>query len=274
MYLVYLSFMSSSSKLQPNPHPPHHLSVIVPFRNRLEELMQFIPHIHSFLTRQGVSHTIRVIHQTDHDHRFNRAALINVGFILSQRDGKTDYVAMHDVDLLPLNDDLKYSFPGDGSALHLSSPTLHPKYHYDNFVGGILIMTMKDFVLLNGMSNRYWGWGLEDDEFFVRMKDEGIRVVRPEGIKTGIKDSFLHVHHPNHRRDQAKLFNQREVSRKRDRITGVHNVQYHLRQERRMTIDSAPFVMYDVELVCDIKQTPWCVNKSKVNETRQLLLKL
>ena len=51
---------------------------------------------------------------------------------------------MHDVDLLPLNDELKYSFPQAG-PLHVSSPELHPLYHYKTFVGGILIMSRGQF---------------------------------------------------------------------------------------------------------------------------------
>jgi hypothetical protein len=42
--------------------------------------------------------------KADH-HRFNRAALINAGFLLSSDD--CDYIAMHDVDLLPLNPQLR-----------------------------------------------------------------------------------------------------------------------------------------------------------------------
>ena len=53
-------------------------------------------------------------------------------------------MVMHDIDLLPLNDDLKYSFPYRG-PLHISSPELHPLYHYKTFVGGILIMSRGQF---------------------------------------------------------------------------------------------------------------------------------
>ena len=101
---------------------------------------------------------------------------------------------MHDVDLIPINPQLKYSFPEEGNALHIASPETHPKYHYDKFVGGILVLTSKDFQKLNGLSNRYWGWGLEDDEFYLRMKQGGIKVIRPENIKTGTKDTFRWVH--------------------------------------------------------------------------------
>lgn len=74
--------------------------------------------------------------------RFNRATLLNIGFLLSRNE--CDYMAMHDVDLLPLNDDLKYSYPYRG-PLHVSSPELHPLYHYKTFVGGILIMSRDQF---------------------------------------------------------------------------------------------------------------------------------
>ena len=41
--------------------------------------------------------------------RFNRAALINIGFMKTKDE--CDYLVMHDVDLLPNNPDLLYTFP-------------------------------------------------------------------------------------------------------------------------------------------------------------------
>ena len=43
----------------------HQLAVIVPFRNRYEEMMEFVPHIHGFLERQNVKHKIWIINQAD-----------------------------------------------------------------------------------------------------------------------------------------------------------------------------------------------------------------
>lgn len=75
-------------------------------------------------------------------HRFNRASLINVGYIESGND--TDYIAMHDVDLLPLNEALDYGFPEEG-PFHVASPELHPLYHYKTYVGGILLLTKQHY---------------------------------------------------------------------------------------------------------------------------------
>lgn len=40
------------------------------------------------------------------------------------------------------------------------------------------------------MSNKYWGWGLEDDEFYIRLKEAKIQVYRPINITTGKDNTF------------------------------------------------------------------------------------
>ena len=74
--------------------------------------------------------------------RFNRASLLNIGFLLSRNE--CDYMVMHDIDLLPTNNALPYPYPSEG-PFHVSSPELHPLYHYKTFVGGILIMSREQF---------------------------------------------------------------------------------------------------------------------------------
>lgn len=238
------------------------LAIIVPFRDRFDELLQFAPHMAAFLSKQGVPFHIFVVNQNDR-YRFNRASLINVGF-LQVRDGY-DYFAMHDVDLLPLNDNLRYEYPEHG-PLHISGPEYHPKYHYAAFIGGILLLRMDHFAQLNGMSNRYWGWGLEDDEFYVRIKEAGLEVTRPKNVSTGTADTFRHVHDRVHRRrDTTKCFNQREVTRKRDRETGLSTIAYSLHSRRELTIDGVPVTVLNVDLQCDKQRTPWCECEPKVD---------
>ncbi|KAF7490342.1 Beta-1, 4-galactosyltransferase 7 [Sarcoptes scabiei] len=184
------------------------LAVIIPFRERFNQLLQFIPHMSAFLRKQNISHQFFVINQVD-NYRFNRGALINVGFLIARN--RSTYIAMHDVDLLPLNEQLSYRFPSDG-PFHISAPHLHPKYNYRTYVGGILLMQNEHFQLVNGFSNRYFGWGLEDDEFYARLKEAHLKIYRPENISTNKSNTFVHLHDPNiYKRDTAKLFNQREV---------------------------------------------------------------
>lgn len=232
------------------------LAILVPFRDRFDELLQFAPHMTKFLHRQAIPHHIFVLNQVDR-YRFNRASLINVGFLYTNKEH--DYIAMHDVDLLPLNDQLHYEYPNDG-PFHVAAPDLHPKYHYKTFVGGILLVKNEHFELMNGMSNRYWGWGLEDDEFYVRMKDANLPVSRPTNINTGINNTFAHVHDRAHRkRDTAKCFNQREVTRKRDRETGLSTLKYEIRSINKLQIDDvANVTVLNIQLMCNHQETPWC----------------
>ena len=46
----------------------HRLAVIVPFRDRYDEMIEFVPHMHAFLQRQEVDHQIWIINQVD-NHR-------------------------------------------------------------------------------------------------------------------------------------------------------------------------------------------------------------
>ncbi|XP_065582470.1 beta-1,4-galactosyltransferase 7-like isoform X2 [Artemia franciscana] len=208
------------------PKPSHKLALIIPVRDRLEELLEFIPYMKKFLGNQGVTSEILVINQGD-GYRFNRASLINSGFrLMKQHCPDCDYFAMHDVDLLPLNPELKYSYPEHG-PLHLAAPHLHPKYHYDKFVGGILLLTISQFELVNGMSNRYWGWGLEDDEFYVRLKQANITIQRPGNLTTDSTNTFKHMHNARVRkRDYRYCYDQKKASLRRDYDSGVNNVNF------------------------------------------------
>lgn len=178
--------IASESKMSSSVSKKKRLAILVPFRDRFEELLEFVPYIYGFLEKQDIQFHIFVIQQKD-SNRFNRASLINVGFLQTKDD--YDYIAMHDVDLLPLNDNLKYDYPENG-PYHISSPDTHPRYYYKTFIGGILLIKKDHFELVNGMSNNYWGWGLEDDEFYVRIKEAGLKVTRPSNITTGRDNTF------------------------------------------------------------------------------------
>ena len=172
----------------------HFLCLIIPFRDRFEELNEFVPMISEFLNKKSIAHAIFVVNQID-TLRFNRASLINVGFIKSEKilhklgSRNCDYVALHDVDLLPLNAELSYTYPEKG-PFHVAAPGLHPKYDYATFLGGILLITREHFNLANGLSNNYWGWGLEDDEFHRRLLDSQLKIQRPVNITTGKEATF------------------------------------------------------------------------------------
>lgn len=177
----------------------HRLAVIVPIRDRFSELQTFLPHLERFLARQHVQHNFFIINQFD-SLRFNRGALLNIGalesleveingvpledFSISNlepvikcvRLPSTDYLALHDVDLLPVDKNLAYTWPSDVGPVHLIPSHLHPRYNfYTPYAGGILLIRRTHFSLVNGMSNSFWGWGREDDEFKERLRRKKLK---------------------------------------------------------------------------------------------------
>ena len=69
-----------------------------------------------------------------------------MGFLLIE--SMFDYVAVHDVDLIPANQNITYYFPELG-PYHVSPPGLHPKYNYEKFLGGILLITREHFLAVS-----------------------------------------------------------------------------------------------------------------------------
>jgi len=232
----------------------HKLCIIVGYRDRFEELLEFAPHMKKFLDNQAVKNEIWVIHQVD-KFRFNKASLINIGFLESSPS--CDYIAIHDIDLLPLNPNLLYKYPEKGPH-HISPSGLHPRYSYPNFMGGIVLISRKHYLELDGMSNQYWGWGMEDDELYNRMRHAGMAISWPAGIRTGRRGTFLDTHHTEHERDKVKCYNQKKLTRRRDRLTGLSTLVYNVRSKKQLVLDGAPVHFLDVSLECDRFFTPWC----------------
>jgi len=134
------------------------LIIIVPFRNREENLKQFVPYMHNFL--KDIKHRIVVIEQAG-DGLFNRAKLLNAGFSLYQ--AAKAYFCFHDIDLLPESALCDYSYPV--MPTHLSPYCAQFEYQFClNYFGGVFLVNKEDFRRVNGFSNQYWGWGAEDDD--------------------------------------------------------------------------------------------------------------
>lgn len=245
------------------------LAIIVPFRDRFDELLLFVPLLTEFLAKQNILFFKFFIINQSSRYRFNRGALANIGFLIAKNS--SDYIAIHDVDLIPLNNNLSYSYPNLGPH-HIASPEYHPQYNYSKYFGGILLISNKHFESVNGMSNRYFGWGLEDDEFFTRIKAAKLPISRPQYLLTNRSNTFLHFHY-NRKRDTFKTAQQREILSRRDKVTGLSTVDFNVTNKHELTIDvKYRCTVFDVEIGCNQSITPWCL-PSATKRTRPTLRK-
>ena len=148
------------------------LGICIPYRDREEHLRKLVPHLSKHLTRVGIDHKFYVAHQVD-DKLFNRGAMKNIAAKRAFEDG-CDYIAWHDVDMLPYDEFCDYSYP-ENHPIHIATKLSKYGYDmsYDQYFGGVILFNKEHVERTNGYSNDYWDWGMEDDDLFWRAYYEG-----------------------------------------------------------------------------------------------------
>ncbi len=147
----------------------HKLGIIVPYRNRYEHLENFKQAIINYFSNGRIDYELIIIEQDDAK-LFNRGMLLNIGFIYAKKL-KCDYVVFHDVDMIPLSVDYSYSL----KPLHLATDFYYSEGEkkrdiFDTYFGGVTMFPTEVFESIDGYSNKYWGWGYEDDDLLLRCK--------------------------------------------------------------------------------------------------------
>ncbi|CAM1291641.1 Uncharacterised protein r2_g84 [Pycnogonum litorale] len=205
------------------------LAIVIPFRDREDNLIKFSTYIHNFLQRQQLNYTIFVVEQVD-DYPFNRGALMNIGYVESRKVLNFTCYAMHDVDLLPENDQSLY-ICDQRSPIHLSVLMSSDNYRpsYKTYFGGVCLLTADQLIKMNGFSNLFWGWGGEDDDFYSRLVKSGFKMKRnPPSIAR-----FTMLKHVLSKRNPRRLA-VLKTAVKTYKVDGINNVKYDLlKSEKR-----------------------------------------
>ena len=147
----------------------HKLGVIVPYRNRPNQLKHFLNHIKLYLDKKDIDYEIIIVEQTEKNN-FNRGKLLNIGFIKAE-ELKCDYIVFHDIDMLPIDADYSYTSKPTHLITELDLPKGVSRTLFDEYFGGVTIFPSNIFRQINGYSNKYFGWGFEDDDLLLRCLD-------------------------------------------------------------------------------------------------------
>ena len=152
------------------------LCVVIPYRDRESQIPLFVEGFDKFISKRhdNLDYKVVLVNQCD-AHEFNRASLLNVGFLENREE--YDYFAFHDLDMIPQlresedDDHADYSKPD--SIRRLFSPT---KYS----MGGTILMTREAIEQTYGWPNVYWGWGGEDRNMFHRVCHFNVPIDEPD----------------------------------------------------------------------------------------------
>uniref|UniRef100_A0A8C9SUB9 Beta-1,4-galactosyltransferase n=1 Tax=Scleropages formosus TaxID=113540 RepID=A0A8C9SUB9_SCLFO len=157
------------------------VAIIIPFRNRDEHLKFWLYYLHPILQRQQLDYGVYVINQ-DGEFRFNRAKLLNIGYVEALKDYDYECFIFSDVDLIPMDDRNIYKCSSQPRHLSVAIDKFGFRLPYTQIFGGVSALTKEQYLHINGFSNNYWGWGGEDDDIYKRLAFKRMFISRPNSI--------------------------------------------------------------------------------------------
>jgi len=202
-------------------------TIIVPYRdqpqqNRAKQLDKFIQHF------EKLKYPVLIIEQVE-GKKFNRGKLLNVAASIVD----TDYFILHDVDLLPKRNILPFYEVMPEYPIHLGK-AWKDKYDSESFLGGVVSISKKDFISINGFPNNFWGWGGEDDAMRIRLKKKEIDVLQPT-----LESGYVEQTHVD-TKSKAEWKNMErwegiDSEKKGTNKSGFKNVKFKIEQEDEIT---------------------------------------
>jgi predicted glycosyltransferase involved in capsule biosynthesis len=155
------------------------IAIIIPYRtnkyqNREEQLNKFIEYYHNYINNLD----IYIVEQSEDNRKFNRGALLNIGFDIANKKEYDMYI-FHDVDLIS-PPELKKLYSYVAKYPIQIGNLWREKYTFADFLGGIISFNKDTFVKVNGYPTNFFGWGGEDDSLYNRLVTNDIPVYYPE----------------------------------------------------------------------------------------------
>jgi hypothetical protein len=157
------------------------LALIVPYRDRRDELDVFLPHMVEFLSNKQIDYKIFIAEQSD-DRPFNYGKLCNA--IVNEIKEDFDYFCFHDIDLLPKNDDSEYYYVDQPTQIFGFREDEGSDLPYEEFFGGVTLFPKELFEKVNGFSNDYWGKGYVDMDMLFRCTQNNIKLQKRYAYST------------------------------------------------------------------------------------------
>ncbi|XP_030831803.1 beta-1,4-galactosyltransferase 5-like [Strongylocentrotus purpuratus] len=172
--------------------PKWKVAILIPFRDRFVHLPIFLQNLIPMLQKQLLEFSFFVVEQANQE-LFNRAMLMNVGFLESLNFTDYDCFIIHDVDHVPIDDHNYYGCSRMPRHFISGDDYRNYKLPYADSFGGVTGFTKANIRSINGFPNVYWGWGCEDDEILLRVKDARLKITRDKG-PIGYYNVIMHHH--------------------------------------------------------------------------------
>lgn len=226
------------------------ISIVICYRDREEHLKILVPRLREYAKQKQLDIEIIVSEQAD-SNPLRRGALRNEGV----RIAKGDIIALHDVDYIPTDDVIywpeqrtdvfrpvkRVNFVNmDGSPRNISDvPSGYQTFKDgidDNFFGGVLCITKNTFFSVNGYNPLYEGWGIEDDDFRERLRNNKFVITDGSGTFEALPHPDSFKNDDLFRRNQQIFANQIQFGGNGIRNTNTTKILSH-DKARRFGVD-------------------------------------
>ena len=207
------------------------LAIIVPYRDRRDEMDIFIPHMEEFLSNKQIDYKIFIAEQSD-DRPFNYGKLCNAVF--NEIKDEYDYFCFHDIDLLPTNDTADYFYKDKPTQIVFENEYGQSLIPYNEYFGGVVIFCKEDFIKVNGYSNDYWGKGYVDLDLLYRCMKNNISLVKMYDYSEN-KPFHLDLKYRNISKDIPKIrLSDHSIIRtnKTNILAEDHTISFHYKQKQ------------------------------------------
>ena len=191
---------------------------IVPYRNRLDNLMKFVYQMKCLV--DFPKYEIYISHQFD-NRPFNRGGIKNIGFIAIRNKYPNHY---KDITFVFNDVDTYYSDVNSISYDTVKGTVMHWA-GFDFALGGIFSIKGNDFEISTGFPN-FWGWGLEDNTLQDRCLSNGIKIDRSSCVHI-LDARIISTHHSD-----IKVISLRDSNEFRfkhmDSLNDIVNIKYDI----------------------------------------------
>lgn len=100
------------------------MAIIIPYRDRFEQLITLLYYLHQILQRQELNYQIFVSEQVGNG-TYNKGVLMNAAFLYASTRSHFRCFVFHDVDLIPEDDRNMYSCPEYPRHMSVAVDELH-----------------------------------------------------------------------------------------------------------------------------------------------------
>ena len=118
-------------------------AIIIPYRNRKDNLLTLLRHLLPILRRQYIHFRIFLVEQVD-QYPFNKAKLANIGYTEAQQLADFDCVIFHDADFLAADDRNRHDCPTSPRHMSPSCDLFNYKLWSNKYFGGVIAVNKQD----------------------------------------------------------------------------------------------------------------------------------